>query len=149
MSKHWTLKEHEALSENLVDGIALSTLQSLIPTRTTGGIKVQASKMGFRSTTVNGDTFLFNGIKRRQMKEKELSIEHKQIHVPNEDTHLYCNEIIPLTEPDAFNVNQMAVQFLTNFCLPYEPKIIYELSEYLIRYEIKELPCQKQLTLKY
>lgn len=149
MSRHWTLKEHETLSENLVDGIALSTLQSLIPTRTQGAIKVQASKIGFSSHVIDKETILTDGIKRRQKVVKEVSSKVDP-QPSNEHTDDNSDEIIPLLPivNDGYEVNQMAINLLIDHHLPFEAKIIYELTKYLIRSKIQGASCQERLILK-
>lgn len=149
MSKHWTLKEHETLSINLVDGIALSTLQSLIPTRTQGAIKVQASKLGFRSHVIDEETILIEGIKRRYKGGQGTSTKAEP-QPSDEYVDASSDEIIPLLPvvDDGYEVNQMAINLLKDRGLPFEPKIIYELTEYLIRSKVKGIECQEQLILQ-
>lgn len=152
----WTPSERNLIENMLTDGTSLSEIVALIPIHNEAGIIREVFKTNRYSirTLDDGTRRFYSEIKTRNRSKKEKITEavvcRQVASIDEENVEKRLDGIISSLSigNDGYGVNQKALDILREHSLPFEPKIVYELSEYLIRSNVKGLPCQQQSILK-
>ncbi len=160
MPKHWTAEERNTLKYLLTNGVELNALHVALPNRTAAAISREATKLNFRTKSLNGVKVLYDDIKRRnrvaKLKTSEAKKKNKEVAADvtittrHSDTPATAERLeeksavmitpLSLTLTNTWMaINSKAVQMLHDADLKIDPYSILELSELIKKYKTKDM----------
>lgn len=137
----WTVEEREIIKKTLKDGTALTELVMSIPNHNEAGIIREVLKTNRFSirTTEDGTRRFYSEVKTRKRLPKQYQTEATDMQTIASGAENAAKRLEKIIYEDDYIINLSAVDILRKYKLPFEPKIIYELSEYLIRSKKKDI----------